>query len=124
MYCCFSQQYLVKVSRLVQIVRQLQTLGDMLKPVKQGAGAASEPPSTPAAAADGLQSRASGEGADGTPARNPKGFGGGFGSGKARRMSAASGRNRQTVGASSVNLLPFVCPYVCRLSSCAKSHHS
>ncbi|KAK9916244.1 hypothetical protein WJX75_000426 [Coccomyxa subellipsoidea] len=81
-----------------QIVRQLQTLGDMLKPVKQGADAASEPPSTPAAAADGLQSRASGEGADGTSARNSKGFGGGFGSGKVRRMSAPIGKNRQTVG--------------------------
>lgn len=103
MYCCFSQQYLLKVSRLVQIVRQLQTLGDMLKPVKQGADAASEPPSTPAAAADGLKSRASGEGADGTSARNSKGFGGGFGSGKVRRMSASIGKNRQTVGASSAN---------------------
>ena len=89
------------MSRLVQIVQQMQTLGDMLKPEKQEA----TPPSAPAAAADGLQSKASGEGADGTPARKAKGFGGGFGSSKARRMSAAKGSDRQTVGASCANLI-------------------
>ncbi len=93
---------------VLQIVRQLQTLGDILKADKQDA-VTDTPPPVPAAAAGDLQSKASGEGLEGSAARKPKGFGGGFGSGKARRMSA-HGRERQTVGAG-CQLLCALCPY-------------
>ena len=76
---------------LVQIVQQLQTLGGLLKAPKQDLGLHNS------TSADGLQSKTSGEEASGSAARKPKGFGGGLGALRARRLSAA-GSDRQTVG--------------------------
>ncbi|BDA40350.1 probable mediator of RNA polymerase II transcription subunit 12 at N-terminal half [Coccomyxa sp. Obi] len=75
----------------LQIVQQLQTLGGLLKAPKQDLGLHN------AASADALQSKASGEEVDGNAARKPKGFGGGLGALRARRLSA-TGLDRQTVG--------------------------
>lgn len=77
---------------MLQVVQQLQTLGGLLKAPKQDLGLPKAP------STDALQSKALGEEVDtGNAARKPKGFGGGLGALRARRLSAA-GSERQTVG--------------------------
>lgn len=74
-------------------MHQLQKLGDVLRVAKQG-----EDAKVGASTSSGLASKASSE-ADRGAALRPKGFGGGFGVGKARRLSVQGEAHGQSAGA-------------------------